>query len=202
MKYLLACLVGLFLLFPSYAMADAQKDIAAAESYLRGISTYKARFIQTSNSGDQAAGDFLLKRPGRLKFTYDAPIEDFIVADGVFVYYYDGQLKEQSSAPISQSLADFFLRADLRLSGDIQVQGVRREAGFLLLTLVQKEDPSAGSLTLAFNENPMQLKKWRVVDAQGAVTEVELFDVTAGIKLDNDLFHYYDPKRGQRNLNR
>lgn len=186
---------ALLLLCTLSAQAAAPSDVERIESYLRGLSTLKSRFIQTSHDGSQVAGNFMMKRPGRMRFTYDAPIEDFIVADGIFVYYYDSQLQEQSSTPISQSLADFFLRKDLRLSGDIQVSGLKKEGGILQITLAQASDPQAGSLILGFSQNPLQLKKWRVIDAQGLVTEVELFDIQTGIKLDNDLFHYYDPQR-------
>lgn len=187
--------------------SDAQALATVVENYLRGITSLKARFIQTSGNGKQAAGDFMLKRPGKMRFDYDAPITDFIVADGRFIYYYDGALKEQSNTLISQSLADFFLRDNLTLSGDLKVADIKRAAGMVQLTLVQAKDQLAGSLTLGFTETPpgsakpLQLKKWRVVDAQGQVTEVELFDVQEGIKLKDDLFHYYDPERAKPNFN-
>jgi outer membrane lipoprotein-sorting protein len=180
---------------PPVFAADMLPETAAAESYLSGISTLKARFIQTANDGSQSSGAFLLKRPGRMKFEYNPPVTDFIVADGIFVYYYDGKMKQQSSAPIGQTLADFFLREKLSLSGDVTVSGVRREKGDLFMTLVQTNEPLAGSLTLIFNEKPMQLKKWRILDAQGFVTEVSLFDIETGLPLKSDLFHYYDPAR-------
>lgn len=199
MRTLLFAFVLLFSL-PAVA-ADRLPEVGAVETYLNNITTLKARFIQTSQDGSQAAGNFMLKRPGRLKFTYDEPIKDFIVADGLLIYYYDSQLKEQSNAPISQSLADFFLRKNLQLSGDIQVTDIKRDGGFLQVSLAQASDPMAGTLTLALAENPMQLKKWRVVDAQGLITEVELFDIVTGIRLDNDLFHYYNPERKKEKLN-
>ncbi len=193
-------LIAILFLLPFSARAETLPEISTIEAYLKSMTTIKSRFIQTSDN-HQVAGDFLLKRPGRMKFTYDAPIEDFIVADGFMIYYYDSQLKEQSSAPVSQSLADFFLRENLKLSGDVAVSDIKREGGYLQVTLAQTKDPLAGNLTLAFEENPMQLKKWRVVDAQGIVTEVELFEIASGVKLDNDLFHYYDPKRKKPKYN-
>jgi outer membrane lipoprotein-sorting protein len=63
----------------------------------------------------------------------------------------------------------------------------------LLLTLVQAKDPGAGSLTLGFEEQPFRLKKWRVVDASGAVVEVELFKVEENLELNRGLFVYSAP---------
>lgn len=180
---------------PVLAAPRAQQDVEKAEAYLDALSTLKARFIQTGPDGQQIAGNFYLSRPGRMRFEYDPPVTDFIVADGTFIYYYDGEMKQTSNAPISHSLADFFLRPDLKLSGNISVGDVQRGGNLLQITLTQTDDPLAGSLILGLTENPMSLKKWRVVDAQGLVTEIELFDSKTGIGLDRDLFRFYDPAR-------
>lgn len=177
-------------------------EVKAVQDYLQNLKTLKARFIQTSNDGRQVAGDFMLKRPGRMRFEYDHPIKDFIVADGLMIYYYDGEMKEQKNTLISQSLADFFLRENVRFSGDVKISDVRRADGLLMITLVQTKDPLAGSLILGMTEKPgIQLKKWRVVDAQGMTTEVELFDAVSGISLDNSKFHYYDPDHKKPRFN-
>ncbi len=184
------------------AVSDAQASVAQVQNYLQNLHSLRATFVQTSPDGTQTKGDFLLKRPGRMRFDYAAPVTDFIVADGRFIYYYDGQMRETANAPISQSLADFFLREKINLSGDIKVTDARTEGDLLMVTLVQAKDAGAGSLTIGLSQQPrMQLKKWRILDAQGSVTEVELFDIAEGITLDNKVFHYYDPKRRERGYN-
>ncbi len=182
-------------------VADAKAATATIEAYLKNLRTLKARFIQTAPDGSQTAGDFLLKRPGRMRFDYADPVTDFIVADGRFIYYYDGQMKETSNAPISQSLADFFLRADLELSGDIRVTDVSTAGELLTISLVQAKDAGAGTLVLGFTQEPLQLKKWRIIDPQGGITEVELFQTSEGIAIENNLFDYYDPSRRDRGYN-
>jgi outer membrane lipoprotein-sorting protein len=173
----------------------APAEIGAIQAYLNCITTLKARFVQTDNDGQKTQGEFYLSRPGRMRFQYDAPVTDFVVADGLFVYYYDGQMKQVSNTPIGLSLANFFLRKTLVLSGDLSVTDVKKAGGMLQLTLVQTRHPVQGSLTLFYSQNPMQLKKWRVVDESGAVTEVDLSGVEEGITLDPDLFKYRDPER-------
>lgn len=186
---------------PGGALKDLP-EVKTVQDYLQNLKTLKARFIQTANDGTQLAGDFMLKRPGRMRFEYDYPVKDFIVADGLMIYYYDGEMKEQRNTLISQSLADFFLRENVRFSGDVSVSDVKRADGLLQITLIQTKDPRAGSLVLGITEKPeMELKKWRVVDAQGMTTEVELFDATSGISLDNSKFHYYDPEHTKERFN-
>lgn len=203
MRIIFCALAFLFLISPALAGPfDGSPDVAKAEAYLRGLSTAKARFVQTNHDGQQFSGTFYLNRPGRMRFEYDPPVKDFIVADGFFVYFYDSQLGEQSNAPIGQTMADFLLRTDLRLSGDIAVTSVTRAGGLLQIMLTQAGDPEAGTLRLGFVEEPFHLKRWRVVDAQGLITEVELFDLKTGLDLPSSLFVYADPGRAVQRYNR
>jgi len=193
------------LLVPQNGQAEKtekfNEDVQKVETYLQNLSSARARFVQTTHDGTQLVGTFYLQRPGKLRFEYDDPIEDFVVADGFFIYFYDAELGEQTNAPIGQTLADFFLRKDLSLSEDVKVESLKHKGGFLQVELVQKSDPEAGSLTLGFKEGkkdtPMTLSKWRVVDAQGLITEVELFYLKTDIKHPSDLFVYADPDKGQ-----
>lgn len=186
-------------------MADLP-EVKSAEAYLNALRTLKARFVQVDSSGQRLTGDFLLKRPGRMRFEYDPPMTDFIVADGTFVHYYDGQMKQQSSAPIGRSLANFFLRSDIGFTKDLRIEDVRRDdAKRLHITLTQAKDPLAGSITLIFSEGgddgALSLAGWRVLDPQGLTTDISLENAQAGIRLGNDRFHYYDPKLGQPRYN-
>lgn len=174
---------------------DQPRSVRQAEAYLQSLDTARARFLQTAPDGSQLIGTFYLDRPGKLRFEYDEPVEDFVVADGMFIYFYDAQLGEQTNAPIGQTLADFLLRKDLRLSGDVTVTDVQRSGGLLQLALAQTSDPEAGTLVLGFTEGPFALKKWRVIDSTGAITEVELFQLETGVELARNLFVYIDPKK-------
>ena len=175
-----------------------EADVQKAEKYFQDLKTAQARFVQTTHNGNQMVGTFYLSRPGKLRFEYDPPLKDFIVADGAFIYFYDGEMEEQTNAPIGTSLADFFLRKDFTLHGDLTVRSTRRDAGFLQLEVVQTDDPDAGTLTFAFTEEPFVLKKWRIVDGQGGITEVELFYLKAGIELEKSLFYYSDPRKKEK----
>ncbi len=201
-KYSLAAILLMMLMvfaFPVNAKKNdkADIDIPAIENYLQSLNSARARFVQTTHNGSQLVGTFYLQRPGKLRFEYDEPVKDFVVADGFFIYFYDSEAGEQTNAPIGQTLADFILRSDLKLSGDITIKNQKREGDLISLELAQTADPAAGTLFLAFDANPLTLKKWRVVDAQGLITEVELFYLKTDIKHADGLFVYKDPKTGQ-----
>ena len=192
MKHVFMGLLALILMTGA-AYAATDPIVQNAENYLRGLKTAKADFIQRSGDGTLMSGTFYLNRPGRLRFEYNE-VKDFIVADGYFIYFYDSQLGEQSNAPIGTTLADFLLRENLKLSGDLTVQDVYSRDGLSHLTFTQTDDPGAGSVQLVFTEIPYQLRKWIVTDAQGAITEIELKNMERDIKLKSSLFAYHDPK--------
>jgi len=190
-----------FVIFVGVAHADIEvreasvEDIEQAEKYLQDLKTAQARFVQTTHGGDQLVGTFYLSRPGKLRFQYDPPSKSFVVADGLFIYFYDGELEEQTNAPIGSTLANFFLRKDFSLNDDLIVKDAKWANNLLQIKVVQAEEPDAGSITFAFDESPFTLKKWRVVDQQNMITEVELFYLTSGITHKKGLFVYKDPNR-------
>ncbi len=204
MKFFAAALLALTLLIapPAFAKKGDENwnaNIKIAEDYLAGLKSARARFVQTTHDGTQLVGTFYLQRPGKLKFEYDAPIEDFVIADGFFIYFYDSQLGEQTNAPIGQTLADFILRDNLKLRDDLTVTDIKSGGDLIQITVVQTTDPNAGSLTLGFSQDPIQLKKWRIVDAQGLITEVELFYLKTDVKHASNMFVYKDPKKKKLN---
>lgn len=203
--FTLFALIALPVALSSSAQAEKtekfNEDIKLVETYLNQLTSARARFVQTTHDGTQLVGTFFLDRPGKLRFEYDDPIKDFVVADGVFIYFYDAELGEQTNAPIGQTLADFILRKDIKLSDDVIVESIRRKGGLLQVQIVQASDPTAGSLTLGFEEEPFKLNKWRVVDGQGLITEVELFYLKTGIKHPNGLFTFQKPDDGNPNYN-
>jgi outer membrane lipoprotein-sorting protein len=199
MRYFLSFLTALFLInAPLSAKAEPidPAKIQQIEDYLNNLTTARARFVQTTHDGTQLVGTFYLDRPGKLRFEYDDPVEDFVVADGFFIYFYDAESGEQSNAPIGQTLADFILRKDLDFGNDITVKSYKEQGGLIQAELTQTADPEAGELILGFDKEPFALKKWRVVDAQDLITEIELFYLKTDMKHESGLFVYKDPKSG------
>ena len=187
---------------PSRAVESVDNNVTRQiEVYLQSLTTLKSGFIQTTYDGQQTKGTFYLNRPGKLRFEYDHPIKDFIVADGVFIYFYDSEMEQQSNAPIGSTLADFILRENPKLSGDIKVTEITDKKNFLMVTVTQASDPGAGSLILGFDKNPFRLRGWRILDAQGLMTEIELTDIKTDISLPNKLFWYHDPKKNKPQYN-
>lgn len=172
-------------------------DITRIEAYLNSIRTLRSRFLQASPDGSLARGTFYMQRPGRMRIEYDPPIGNFIVADGWFIHFWDAELRQQSNAPIGSTMAELILRDDLLLSDAVTVNDIQRGPGRIEVELVETRDPAKGRLTLVFEDSPLQLRKWRVLDAQGLTTEVALLDPQFGMPLDRRLFTFVSPDFGR-----
>ncbi len=175
--------------------AQDQATLARVEEYLNSVHTLQSKFIQVAPNGRQTTGTFYLSRPGKMRLEYDPPVKDFVVADGAFLFYWDGEMRQQSSAPIGSTLADFILRKEVRLAGDVTVTDVYQAPGVVEVSLVETKDPGKGTLTLVFEDRPFQLRKWRVLDAQGLTTEVALVNPRAGVQFDAGMFYFKEPSK-------
>ncbi|MBP2229896.1 outer membrane lipoprotein-sorting protein [Azospirillum agricola] len=176
--------------------AQDQATVARVEEYLNNIHTLQSKFVQVAPNGQQTTGTFSMARPGRMRLEYDKPIKDFVVADGSFIFYWDGEMRQQSSAPIGSTMADFILRKTIRLSGDVVVTNVFQAPGVVEVSLVESKDSGKGTLTLVFEDHPFQLRKWRVLDGQGLTTEVALLNPRTDVSFDRDMFYFKEPPKG------
>lgn len=183
---------------PAKLSAADKAGVARIEAYLNGITTLRAKFLQVSSDGGVAHGTFYLKRPGRLRVEYEPSVPVLIVADGHRLMSYDKELDTLSMLPIDDTLAAFLARPEIRFGRDVVVSQYMREAGLVRVTLVRRDEPGAGSLTLVFDEAPLALRQWSVTDAQGVRTRVALEDPEWGIALDRDLFEMPQTRSGLR----
>lgn len=168
--------------------ADEADAIGRVEAYLNGIDTLRAGFVQIAPDGSVSEGTLYIQRPGRLRIEYTPPPNVRIIGDGEWLTYIDSDLGQISQMPLGDSPASVFVAENIRFGDDMLVNGVEREASILRITLEKANNPGLGSLTLVFTDNPLDLRQWIVVDAQGYVTRITLVGTQLGVALDPELF--------------
>jgi len=171
-------------------------DIERIEAWLNGLTTFDTRFVQFSSDG-RASGRMLLRRPDKLRVEYDPPTPALLVASGTWIMHHDKELKQTSFYPVSETPAAFLLRERIDLDDGLKVTDFRKGEGVVQLTLVEEDAPAGGSITLQFDEQPLRLARWRVVDAQGATIDIALVQPRFGGPIDSDLFSIVDPNLGR-----
>lgn len=169
-------------------------DLARIETYLNGLTTMESRFLQFSPDG-VAEGRIMLDRPGRLRIEYAPPVPVLMVANDFLLMYHDTKLKQTTFLPASETPAALLIDDEIKLSGDVTVTAFERAPRAFRVTLEQTDSPDTGSVTLMFEDAPMRLAKWRVIDAQGTAIDVSLLEPRFGVEFKNagDLFSTIDP---------
>ncbi len=183
---------------PATLGAEDQNDINRLESYLNELKSISANFMQIDDQGGVMHGTIAIKRPGKMRVTYDPPSKDFIVADGETVHIWNDDLKSQTNVDEASSLAEFILRDPIKLTGkDVIITSLKHYPAKIEITLLQANDPGSGQLTLIFEDNPLLLRQWRVIDAEGRSTGVNLENEQMDVSFSPSTFSFVPPSFGK-----
>ena len=191
---------------PSFAQSPAgttpaagqAADLSRIETYLNGLTTAQADFTFAAPDGSISKGIFYLNRPSKLRFEYTDPKGNLLIADGSYVIYWDAAQKEASNLPISSTPLSFLLRPQISLTDGLKVTRYEHTAGVIRVSLAEAKGDADGTVTVAFADQPLELRGWRLVDGQGQITDVTFSNMKLGMSLDPSLFHFDDPNGGKR----
>jgi outer membrane lipoprotein-sorting protein len=187
----------------SFKCALALEGTQKYENYLNGLQTLSGDFIQKNSKGQQASGTIQIFRPpghmGKLRLTYNPPSPLLIVCDGKWLITYDKQADETNYTSLDKTPVAFILRPHVQFRGDVEITNVvPKGSNTTEVSLIRKEDPDAGYITLVFGNDPVSLKEWSVVDAQGITTRVSLSNVKLNVNLPRGLFTIKSPNLFQQ----
>lgn len=175
----------------------AQADIARLESYLNGIKTLRTRFLQISQAGEAASGELTIARPGRIRFEYDPPVPMMLIADGTYLIYIDRRLEQTTHVFLRNTPVGVLVAENVKLSGPLTVTRFLREPSVIRVTVAKTDEAEEGSITLVFADNPLALRQWVVIDAQGAQTSVTLDALEYGVPVKDEMFRYAKPQNSR-----
>lgn len=181
---------------PAGLTAADQALIDQANAYLQGLEHVKGRFEQTSPRGSVSTGDLYVQRPGKARFAYDPQFGLLVVADGKTISIYDSRLKTFDRAPLNATPLSMLLSHEVRLDRDVAILRVDRYPDYFALTLRDTTGRAEGRIILYFNNNPISLRGWTVIDAQGKQTQIRVLDLQTA-ELDPELFVLRDPRQGR-----
>lgn len=161
------------------------EEIAAA---LSSVKTAKGRFTQFDVNFNQTSGDFYIRRPGRVRFEYDAPTPLLIVADGATVAIEDSDLETQDRVPLRATPLALILDDEISFAERVNVLAVRKSNGVIGVMVEDNTGETEGSLLLVVDEDDYSLIEWQTIEPDGRGTSVQLAGVETGISLNPRLF--------------
>ena len=191
MKKIFVLLLGCVCLWAQNAAAQTAEDIKKVENYLNNIKTMEAHFVQTASNGNTAEGRFYIQKPNKIRMIYDAPTSVLIVGDGNFIVYNDTELDQVTHIDYDDIPATLILANDIKIDGkNLKITDYYQDAGSTTLTLEYPQKPDISPITLTFENEPLDLKQWKVIDPQSVEVTVSLYGAVKDAKLDNDLFKF------------
>lgn len=194
------CLVAVLCFSPAVEAQDGKRALADIEKYINSLTTARGTFKQLTSGGGYATGKFYLSRPGKIRFDYDPPNNILLMADGKDFIYHDIDLVQVTYLSMNSSIAGVLVKDSLSFSDpEFKVENVSFVDGTVRVAVSSLDDPLAGKIILIFKEKPLSLYKWQIIDAQGIATTILLEDMEYGIKLEDRLFIFDDPRHKIRN---
>src|SRR5258708_30660533 len=167
-------------LAPPVAFTEAQRaDLKRISTYLNSLKSVEGHFLQIGADGKTERGEFYIKKPGRVRFEYQKPNPNLIIADGTTVAVENSALKTTDRYPLLNSPLRLLLSDNVDLNSDSRISALAKEQGALTVTASENSGPAPGriTLTLADSGANLELRQWEVVDAQGSRTLVSINDM-------------------------
>lgn len=188
MKFVKTLVMSALLVFPVCASFGAvdKKLVSAAETYLNSITGLSGNFTQMAN-GKKDAGTFSMLRPGKVRLDYkDMPVQ--LISDGKDLYFFDKSLDQITTVPLTSTPAGILVRKNINLqTADIVVTESKQGKDTFSLKMHMKDNEGVGYMLVTFDNAPVKLNSWSVVDAMSNKTDVTF----SGLKEKTDFGKNY-----------
>ncbi len=177
--------ISFIFLFSTDVVLPEDNALKLIRDYLGDIRTLQARFSQTDNMGEIMTGDLFLKKPGKIRFSYDPPNYLQIVSKQQAVLIFDP--KNSGSGPLTYPLSytplGFLIKNDL--SSLINENSESVELDDLIFLKIRNPQYQ---LSIEFNKNPLFMAGWEFKNQMGEMIRIRLKDIRKNTYISNEIF--------------
>jgi len=179
--------------------ASAQQlSLGEVSGYLNQLVTAQGGFTQINGDGTLSTGQIYIKRPGRIRFEYNAPDNSLMVAGGGQVAIFDPRSNTAPDRyPLNQTPLSIILEQNVDLGQRRMVTGHTSDGTSTTITAQDPDHPEYGNIQLVFTANPVELRQWVVTDDTGGQTTVILNDVVPGASISEAKFNIVSEMRSR-----
>ena len=171
--------------------AQAQQlSLGEVSAYLNQLQTAQGGFTQINGDGTLSTGQIYIKRPGRIRFEYNAPDNSLVLAAGGQVAVFDPRSNTPAERyPLNQTPLKIILERNVDLGRARMVTGHTSDGTTTTITAQDPDNPGLGNIQMVFTANPVELRQWIVTDDVGEQTTVILNDVRPGAPIPESKFN-------------
>lgn len=162
------------------AMAQ-QLSLNQISQYMNGLQTAQGGFTQINADGTLSTGQIYIKRPGRIRFEYNAPDNSLVMAGGGQVAIFDPKSNNGPDRyPLNQTPLKIILERNVNFGQARMITGHTSDGTTTTVTAQDPDHPEYGNIQMVFTANPTELRQWIVTDDVGSQATVILNDMVAG----------------------
>ncbi len=170
------------------------------DGFVMDITTLQSRFEQSLMDADGrilevSSGTLEIQRPGRFRWIYSEPYEQWLVADGLNVWSYDVDLAQVTVKPQAEVLSNtpaLLLGGSRDAMDQFEHDGVFEDGGLTWVRLKPVDtDSGFNRVELAFSGT--LLSRMVFFDNLEQTTFVSLYDVKVDEPIDPQLFVFVAP---------
>jgi outer membrane lipoprotein carrier protein len=185
---------------PSLLAQDGDTLIRKVDDHYNHLSSLRARYTEhyAGMGMDRTElGTLVLKKPGRMRWTYDQPIGKVFVLDGKFAWSYTPGTDQAQRVPAKQ-LDDLrsplrFLLGHTQLKKELDNLTVTSEgSGFRVSGVPKGMAQRIKLLTLGVTATGA-IERMRLEEVDGAVTEFAFSDMQENVPVKNEDFVFTPP---------
>lgn len=199
-KRILSIFAAVALTFYAGAVSAQQLSLAQISNYLNQLQTAQGGFTQINSDGTLFTGQIFIKRPGRIRFEYNAPSDSMVMASGGQLAVFDARSNTGPERfPLNQTPLNIILAPNVDLERESMVTNLVSDGTTTTVTAQDPDNPNFGSLQMVFTGNPVELRQWVVTDELGTETTVILNDLISGGALRDIMFNIQAEIRNRAN---
>ena len=180
--------------------------VRVLQRHYNRLRTLKANFVQIYRTHERApsreeAGILYLKKPGKMRWEYSRPEVKLFLSDGKRIFFYVPQDRQVTRIPVKRS-ADLrtplrFLLGRMNLKREFRVElasdAAPLDPGNPVLRLLPKgKDLRVQEMQLEI-DGRKRIRRIRILENDGPLTEFRLFGEIPNPPLDNALFRFRLP---------
>ena len=184
--------------------SDEQEALDAIQKQYDSVNTFTAKFLQksyvkTMDQALKAKGEVQIKKPGKMKWVYNAPDPQVLVSNDKILWLYVPNEKQVTKVPLSSIYSSntpaLFLAGKGKLTDTFNVVKVSREKNWIAVVLTPlEEDNSLDRLVLLADNKSYQIVGSSVYDKLGNKTEIIFSDIQVNLNIPEETFRFEIPE--------
>lgn len=190
---------GLWLLLAA-STVGADTGMELLQKFTTDLETLQAEFeqvlVDSENNRDyRSSGIFYLARPGRFRWVYTEPDNQYIVADGKRVWLVEKDLEQvshRSQKTALKSTPAALLTGEGKLEDDFVIRELGERQGMQWLELTPRDEDSQ-FLNISLALDSTGLARLESYDKFGQFTKFKFSHLVRNPPLDSELFRFVPP---------